>query len=162
MNTPIKTRERCVAAITKLGKASRSLEEIKAKMNAKISAATATHEPKIKKLQAEIKALTDNIGDWCEEHRFELCQDRAKSANLITGKIGWRKMPDSLHLDADEEAIIAALEQARLERFVITKKVLNKAAILADRAAVEAIAGLSIQTGREAFYVEPFEQEAKP
>lgn len=159
---PIKDRDQCAAEITRFGAAKRKRQDIEARMNAKIAAATQASQPRLDRLKAEMEAMLDRIGLWCENHRFELCQDRAKSANLVTGKIGWRKLPDALRLEEDEEAIIAALEKAKLNQFILTKKTLNKAALLADRAAIEAVAGLSIQTGRELFYIEPFEQEAKP
>lgn len=102
---------------------------------------------------------------------------RIKSANLITGEVGWRADPPSVAVKG-VDAVMALLEQAGLDAYIRTRREIDKAAILADRsvAAVAAdefqalaaerlhtlagIPGISIREGIEQFFVAPFEQTA--
>ena len=77
----------------------------------------------------------------------------------MTGEVQWRVRPPSVALTKPDE-VVNVLERLGLERFVRTKKEVNKDAILIEKDAVMGIAGIKIKSGVEDFAIIPFEQTA--
>jgi phage host-nuclease inhibitor protein Gam len=154
------SREEVVANIRTLGDVRRDLMRTQANMNDEIAEITQHYADEIDAARAQITELQEAIQAWCEAHRAELCPGRAKTANLTTGEVSWRQRPPSVSVRG-KEAVIEALHNFGLARFIRTIEEVNKEAILADVDAVAGIAGIKITSGVEDFVIVPFEQEAK-
>lgn len=87
--------------------------------------------------------------------RAALTADGAKSKDLHTGVIGWRKSPEKVNA-RNIEGILAQLKARDLGRFIRSEETLNKPAILGDKNAIADIKGLTVTTG-EAFFCKPDE-----
>lgn len=153
------SREEVVANIRTLGDMQRELARTQADMNDEIAEITQNYAEEIDTARAQIAELQESIQAWCEAHRSELCPGRSKTANLITGEVSWRQRPPSVAVRG-KEAVIEALRNFGLTRFIRTIEEVNKEAILADIDSVAGVAGIKISSGVEDFVIAPFEQEA--
>ncbi len=152
------TRDQIAADIKALGDVQRMFTREVADMNDALGEITKAHQPALEALTAEIEALQAGIQTWCEAHRADLTHGgKVKTCNLITGEIQWRQRPPSVRIRA-QDVVIETLERLGFGRFVRIKKEVNKDAILAEPAAVDGIAGISIASGVEDFVITPFEQ----
>ena len=154
------SRDETQTAIRELGDAQRELTRIETRINDAIAAITAEHKETIAALRERIDTLTGGIQLWCEAHRAELTAN-GKTANLVTGEVGWRQRPPSVCV-RQAEKVIETLKALRLTRFLRDKTEVNKEAVLAEPAAVSGIAGITVVTGIEDFSVTPFEIEVQP
>lgn len=171
------TRDEVAALIRQIGDLTRSVTRSETIMNDKIAEITEAHQPGIAANQAQINGLVARVQAWCEANRADLTEGyKVKSANLITGEVGWRADPPSIAARG-LDAILPLLDSLGLETYIRAKRELNKEAILNDRtllagkedgdaktAAMERLAklsgvpGISIREGVEQFFVVPFEQ----
>ena len=83
--------------------------------------------------------------------------NKTKTANLASGEVRWRMRPPKV-LIRGMDAVMEALKDLRLERFIRTKEEINKEAILADPEAIKHVKGLGIDRGED-FLIVPFETE---
>ena len=149
----------CAADINTIGRLSREITVAQAAMNDEIAGITDRYTAVFTPLQEEVKSLTAGVQSYCEANRDELTLNgKTKSGQFVTGTVMWRQKPPSVAVRG-VEAVIEALKQFGLVRFVRTKEELNKEAILNEPTAISGIAGLSIKKGVEDFVIEPFEQE---
>ncbi|MCU0963565.1 MAG: host-nuclease inhibitor Gam family protein [Burkholderiaceae bacterium] len=158
------SKDDCAAQIRALGDAQRMYERQRAQMNDLIASITEDFAPLMDSLTQRITALQAGIQTWCESHRVELCGegDRlGKTANLVTGEVSWRQRPPSVSVRG-VDTVLDTLERMGLERFIRTKREVNKEAMLAEPDAVRGLAGVSIVTGVEDFVITPFEVPASP
>lgn len=158
-----RNRGECSAAIRTLGDVQRESARVRAAMNDAIAEITHAHQPLLEELGERVSALQAGIQAWCEANRITLCgeDDRlGKTVNLVTGEVAWRQRPPSVQIRG-AEGVLAALVRKGLERFIRTKHEPNKEAILAEPAAVRAVAGITVVSGVEDFIVTPFEVSAE-
>lgn len=157
-------REETQQWISNLGKVQRDRASLVNQMNNLIAPITEQFAPDLDAKSAEEARLLDGIATWCEANKAELTKD-AKTVNLVTGEIQWRKNPPSVAfkrgIKVDE--IIAHIKQLKLAKlFVRTKEEVDKEAILgADdktKAKLTAAGTIKIVTDSETFAVTPFEQ----
>lgn len=143
-----------------IGDLNRRLLREQAEMNDAIAHLTATYQPRLDEIKAEITAKQESLQAWCEANRAELTNDgKVKTANLVTGEVQWRQRPPSVSVRG-AESVIETLRRLGLERFVRSKDEINKDAILNEPEAIEGVAGIKVVTGVEDFVITPFEQEA--
>lgn len=155
------SRDDVATAIGNIGKLSRDIDVLTARMNDEIAAITEKYQPEIDRIRNDLFPLQAGIQTWCEAHRAELTQvGKTKTVNLITGQVSWRIRPPSVSIRGTG-AVLELLKSKGLERFVRTKEELNKEAMLADPDAVRTIPGISIVSGIEDFVIEPFEQDIR-
>lgn len=153
------THDDCAADINKIGRLHREITVTQAAMNDEIAAVTDRYTAEFTPLQEQIKSLSAGVQSFCETNRDELTMNgKVKTGQFITGTVQWRQKPPSV-VARGVDAVIEALKQFGLGRFVRVKEELNKEAILNEPAAVAGIAGLSIKSGVEDFVIQPFEQE---
>lgn len=146
------------AAIAQMGAAQRRRSQIANAMNDDLAAVKARHEEEAAPFAAVIKELGAGVQIWCEAHREELTREgRIKTAKFGAGEISWRTRPPRVAIRG-EDVVMEALKRLGLERFIRTKKEIDKTAILADPGAIEGIKGLSISQGED-FVIKPFETE---
>lgn len=145
--------------IKTLGDKNREIERLQTQMNDEIAIITQKYADSINPIKADADDLTQAIQIWCEANKDKLLEKGGKTANLITGEVSWRLRPPSVSVRGIDDVIIR-LERFGLERFVRTKKEVNKEAILNEPDAVSGIAGVSIKSGVEDFIISPFEAEA--
>lgn len=149
----------CAADINTIGRLSREITVTQAAMNDEIAAITDRYTAAFTPLQEQVKSLTAGVQSYCEANRDDLTVNgKTKSGQFVTGTVMWRQKPPSVSVRG-VEAVIEALKQFGLNRFVRVKEELNKEAILNEPAAITGVAGLSIKKGVEDFVIEPFEQE---
>lgn len=153
------TRDDVARMIRDIGDLQREFSRQSTEMNDAIAAITAQYQPTLASLTQRIEALQAGVQTWCEANRDALTGGgKVKTVNLVTGEVQWRQRPPSVRIRA-QEVVIETLERLGLARFIRVKKEVNKEAILAEPAAVEGIAGISIAVGMEDFVITPFEQE---
>ncbi|MGZ8221751.1 MAG: host-nuclease inhibitor Gam family protein [Methylobacter sp.] len=149
----------CAADINAIGRLSREITVTQAAMNDEIAAITDRYTAVFTPLQDEVKSLTAGVQSYCEANRDELTLNgKTKSGQFVTGTVMWRQKPPSVAVRG-VEAVIEALKQFGLTRFIRVKEELNKDAILNEPTVVAGVAGLSIKSGVEDFVIQPFEQE---
>lgn len=173
------TRDQVASLIRRLGDAQRDIARMHADMNDQIAAITESHQPGIDAAKELVDDLLAQVQAWCEANRADLTHGyKVKSANLITGEVGWRADPPSVAVRG-VETVLEQLDGLGLAAsYIRLKRELDKAAILADRAlmagqegaektaAIERIAklagipGITLREGVEQFFVTPFEQTA--
>ena len=158
MDTP-QSRDDVARLIRDLGDLQREFLRETTEMNDAIGAITQNYQPALAALTQRIEKLQAGVQAWCEANRGELTGDgKVKTANLVTGEVQWRQRPPSVRVRA-LDVVIDSLRKFGLDRFIRVREELNKEAILADPAAVDGIAGISIQTSVEDFVITPFEQQ---
>lgn len=142
------------AAVAEIGRCQRERAQIQKLMNDSLADVRDCHEKAAKPYAERIADLTRGVATWCEAHRAELTKDgKTKTARLATGEVSWRMRPPSV-VARGLATILDTLKRLGLERFIRTKEELDKDAILADRAAIEGVKGLSISQ-KEDFVIKP-------
>lgn len=174
------SRDEVANLIKELGDLQREALRAETVMNDAIAEITQAHAPAIAARQAQIEDRLVRVQSWCESNRTDLTRDgEVKSANLVTGEIGWRTDPPSVRVSNADEVILRLDELDLAEAWTRSKREVNKEAILADRslsngedspakdaalarlAKLAEIAGLNISAGKEKFFVVPFEQQVE-
>ena len=138
-----------------IGKLQRQVAGIELRMNERLAGIKASYEQEAQPLNAEIDEKFRALHAWAEAHRDELLAGRGKTVKLATGELSWRISPPSVRV-TKPEAVIEALGRLGLERFVRTKKEIDKQAVLAEPGAVAGVKGISV-THPEEFVAKPFE-----
>lgn len=153
------TKDAAAADIRKIGDYQRHIQRTQAEMNDAIAHITATFQPSLQSLGAQLKNLQNGVQGYCEAHRHELTNEgRVKTANLITGEVQWRQRPPSVAVRG-AETVIENLLRLGLGKFVREKLEVNKEAILNEPDEVKGVAGINVVTGVEDFVITPFEQK---
>lgn len=151
------SRDECAARVKDLGDVQRDEQRLIAEMNDRLAAITQEFQPTIDLLREKQSQLLDGIATWCEANREALTSGgKIKSAQLVTGEIGWRQRPPSVTVRGADK-VIDVLHKLGLGRFVRTKDEIDKEAILKEPKAVAAVPGVTVNSGVEDFYVTPFE-----
>jgi phage host-nuclease inhibitor protein Gam len=145
------------ALLSTIGKRQREVAAIEIAMNAQLAAVKEACEEKARPVNELIETAFTALQCWAEAHRSELLVGNAKTAKLATGEISWRMTPPSVRLSG-VDAVLEALKQLGLGRFVRTKDEVDKSAILGDPDAVKGVKGIAISQ-REEFVAKPFESE---
>lgn len=149
----------CATDINTIGRLTREITVSQAAMNDEIAVITDRYTSVFTPLQEQVKSLSAGVQSYCEANREDLTLNgKTKTGQFVTGTVQWRQKPPSVAVRG-VEAVIDALKQFGLVRFVRTKEELNKEAILNEPNAIAGVAGLSIKKGVEDFVIEPFEQE---
>jgi phage host-nuclease inhibitor protein Gam len=84
-------------------------------------------------IDAELGPLVDEILDWAEANRADICAEGTKTAIFATGEINWRLDPPSVSLPKKAEkvdALVERLREARLSLLIRHKAEINKEAVL--------------------------------
>lgn len=153
------TRDDCAIAIRTLGDQLRLLARVETELNDRIAEIAVEYEPRVNTLKASIQAMQTGIQTWCEANRPELTEDgKRKSGHFTTGDVQWRQRPPSITVRG-VEAVLAWLDEKKLDRFIRVKKEVNKDAMLNEPAIAEAVPGVTVVSGVEDFVITPFEQE---
>jgi len=144
------------SAIAEIGQHQRERERIQAAMNDELAAIKQKHEEQAAPHNEAIRELSQGVQTWAEANRVELTGGgKTKTAALASGELRWRMRPPKVALRS-VEAVIEALKQLKLSRFVRVKEEVNKEAILAEPEAVEHVKGITITQGED-FVIVPFE-----
>ena len=152
------TRDEVSADIAEIGRLIRERARIEAAMGDAIAKVREGFEAEAQPLGARMTALHSGVQTWCEAHRAELTAGgKTKTAVFTTGEVRWRMTPPSVALRGIE-AVMAALRERGLLRFIREKQEVNKEAILAEPAAVAGIPGILVRQEEE-FVVVPHEAE---
>lgn len=107
-------------------------------------------------LEAEERALADDVRDWAEFNRRKLTNDgRRKSVAVGPGRVGWQKGKARVEIeDGSEERIVGALRASNLHQFLRVKESVDRNAMLKEPALAETVAGVTIVPASESFYLE--------
>lgn len=153
------SREQAQTAIKQLGDLQREHARITTELNDAIARITEAEAPRLDALRERIDTLQAGVQTWCEANREQLC-GKGKTANLITGEVAWRIRPPSVRVTG-EESVIDLLKRMALARFVRTRELVNKEAILNEPDAVAGVPGIKVVSGVEDFVITPFEVETE-
>ncbi|MGS4886116.1 host-nuclease inhibitor Gam family protein [Roseibium sp. MB-4] len=153
------SKEDCDEMVRTLGDIRRDLARLEADMNDKLAETKDRFETKAEPLRDKAQELLDGIETWCAANRDNLTNNgKVKFAKLKNGEIRWRVRPPKVTVRA-KDAVLDALKELGLHRFVRTKEEIDKDAILEEPEAVKSVKGISIGSQGEDFIVEPFEAE---
>jgi phage host-nuclease inhibitor protein Gam len=145
--------------IARIGAAQRQREKIQTQMNTALAKVKELHEKSAKPFAQDIEALTAGLQTWCEAHRAELTRDgRIKTYRFGAGEISWRTRPPSVMVK-NVAKVLSELLCRGLDRFVRTKKEIDKEAILAAPHLAAGVPGLKVSSAGEDFIVKPFATE---
>ena len=151
------SRQEAVAMIGRIGTLRRSVDEAKSAGDEQLKAIGEATEAALEPIRAELAALEQGVQTWCEANRAAITNSgRVKFADMGTGKVLWRLRPPKVTVRG-AEAVIEAIKALGRTAFLRTKEEINKDAMLADRVAASAIAGVSISSEGEDFAIEPAE-----
>ena len=176
-------RDDCAKYLTNLGNLIRRHNEVKADYEQRIAALRDEAAPILAGLSDQVNGLLKGIQVWCEGNRASLTNNyRVKTANLVTGEVGWRQLPPKVSA-RDVEGILKALREMALADYIRVEESLNKEALLALASAVDkltpddmseaaqrlrqhwalvnGIRGLSVVKGLEDFFATPAELVAE-
>lgn len=152
------SREDCTDYIARIGRAQRERERIQAAMNDELAAIRTGYEEQARPHAEAIKALSQGVQTWCDANREALTMgNKTKTANLASGEVRWRLRPPKVVIRG-LDAVMEALKDLRLDRFIRVKEEINKEAILADPEALRHVKGISVDQGED-FVIVPFETE---
>ena len=153
------SREQAQTAIKQLGDLQREHARITTELNDAIARITEAEAPRLDALRQRMDTLQAGVQTWCEANREQLC-GKGKTANLITGEVAWRIRPPSVRVTG-EESVIDLLKRMALARFVRTRELVNKEAILNEPEAIAGVPGIKVVSGVEDFVITPFEVETE-
>lgn len=147
-------------AIAKIGDLMRELERIKSEAEDRAAAIAASLAAEAAPLKRELKAATEGLRTYMDANRGRLTDGcKVKHAKFPTGNAGWRDRPAGVTLKARAEEIIASIKTLGLLQFIRTKEEVDKEAMLKQQALAKTIAGISIASAGEDFYVEPLQMK---
>lgn len=152
------SREEAAECIGRIGAAQRERDRIQSQMNDDINHIREKYEEDGAVHGRIIEANMKAVQVWAEANKEELLNGKLKTVKLSTGELQWRKRPPSVAVRG-VDAVISALKSLGLTRFIRTKEEVDKAAILNDKAAAEAVKGITINDDVEDFIVKPFETQ---
>lgn len=146
-----------IACIARIGNLDRQRTRMVVDADDKIAAIKQDLGHGVEPLTGEIEAVQKAVQSYCEANRDRITNGgKTKTVPYTTGEIGWRQRPPSVGVRA-AETVIETLKKLGLGKFVRTKEEVNKEAILAEPDAARGIAGLTINSGVEDFFVVPYE-----
>ncbi len=153
------SKDDCDEMIRALGDLRRDVARLEADMNDKLAEVKERFEQKAEPLREKVEELLGGIETWCAANRDALTNSgKVKFAKLKNGEIRWRIRPPKVTVRT-KDAVLQALKDLGLTRFIRTKEEINKDAILEDPDAVKSVKGIGIGSEGEDFVVEPFEAE---
>lgn len=151
------TRDQAEAALARLGTIQRELAVVQAAMEERVAGEKKLGEAEAKPLLAEAERLTQGLRLWAEAHRHALTDGgRTKTAKLATGEVSWRTRPPRVVI-RDAAAVLEALAQLQLHRFVRTKAEVDKEAMLREPGVARQVPGVSIGSEGEDIVLSPIE-----
>ncbi|MDR1889160.1 MAG: host-nuclease inhibitor Gam family protein [Zoogloeaceae bacterium] len=152
------SRAETQTAIREYGDVQRELTRLETELNDAIAQLVDAQKESVDALKTKADGLLNGIQLWCETNRAEIVEPGQKTANLLTGEVAWRQNPPSVSVKG-EEAVVELLRAKKLYDFIRVIEKVNKEAILNNPEAVNGVAGIKVITGKETFYVTPFEVE---
>lgn len=151
------TRDQAEAALARLGAIQRSLAVIAAAMEERVAGEKRLGEAEAKPLVTEAEALTQGLRLWAEANRHALTDGgKSKTVRLATGEVSWRTRPPRVVI-RDAAAVLEALDQLQLHRFVRTKVEVDKEAMLREPGVARQVPGVSIGSEGEDIVLSPTE-----
>jgi phage host-nuclease inhibitor protein Gam len=151
----VATQDDCIAMIRQIGDLERQKVRMTADADDKINEIKQNLGHGIEPISGEIAARQDAVQSYAESNRDRLTNGgKSKSIEYTTGIMGWRQRPPSVSVRA-ADVVVETLKKLGLARFIRSKEEINKEAILQEPDAARGIAGLTINTGVEDFYIQP-------
>lgn len=153
------SRAEAEAMIARIGELARDQALRETALEETIAQAKQAAEREAKQPSAELADLQRGLQIWAEANRDELTKNgRMQTVRLGTGEIGWRRRPPKVSV-SNPGAVIEALRQGGLDRFIRTKAEVNREAMLAEPSVATTIAGVKIGSAGEDFIVTPVTME---
>lgn len=144
-------------AIRELGERQRELTRLETLMNDAIAGLKSQHGAEAEPIAARIAALHDGLRTYAEANRLRLTGGgKRKHFRFSTGTVSWRHRPARVTVRG-VEAVLGALREAGLDRFVRTKEEIDREAMLRERDVAMNVPGVTIGSDGEDFVVEPDE-----
>lgn len=143
--------------LREVGTQQRQVEALETRMNERLASIKSDYEEKAAPLNESIEAKFRSLQAWAEAHRGSLLEGTRKSAKIASGELGWRTSPPKVRISG-AAAILIALKELGLQRFIRSKEEVDKDAIRKDPIAVAHVKGVSI-TQNEEFWIRPFESQ---
>lgn len=149
-------------ALARLGEAQRAIARLEAGMNDALDKVKATFAEQAEPHQLQAAELTAGLAAFAAANRKSLTGgNKTKQVKLNAGIIGWRCAPPSIAFKRGFkiDAIVAALKEMKLKRFIRVTETPNKEAMLEEPEIAATVSGVTVKTGIEAFYAEPTNED---
>jgi len=152
-------RAEAEAMLGRIGELTRDLAMRQAALDEEVAAAKLEAERAAAQPQAELADLTRGLQLWAEANREALTDGgRTQTVRLASGEVGWRRRPPRVTV-TNGDAVVELMLSQGLERFVRTKRELDRERMLAEPAAAGAVPGVKIGSAGEDFVVTPVSLE---
>jgi len=151
----IRTLGEAETAIAEIGQMQRNMQSAVDKLAEHIAQQKATNKVVTDELSNQIQVRMMALEKFADANQAKITDGgKRKSIKLTHGRMGWREQPRSVRLKG-VDAIVEALKEAKLVKFLRTKMEVDKEAILKEPDAVEDIDGITVTDKFDEFFVEP-------
>lgn len=148
-------QEELIEYLKDLNRAARAKETLEGKVQEKKEAIERIYAEDFRILDETIAARAEGIYLYCRANRAVLTQNnKTKTVAIPGGTVLWRLNPPSVEV-SDEQAAIGELLLKDLNKFVRTKREINKEAILQDKDSLPKLKFLQVKEGDEVFAIKP-------
>jgi len=158
VDTPT-TQGEAETLLKEIGALQNKVTSIESAMNNELVKVKEKHEVLAQPINNEIATKFHALHIYAEAHKSDLLKGRSKTAKIAPGELSWRSTPPSCRI-TKQPVVIETLKRLNLQELIRTKEEVTKAAVLANPAAVEGVAGISISQ-REEFVAKPFASEVE-
>jgi phage host-nuclease inhibitor protein Gam len=142
------------AVIESLGAGVRELQRLELELQEHVAGLKASFEEEAAPIKTAIEEHALALQAYCTAHRERLVAPGTKTATMPSGRLQWRDLPRSVSLRKVDD-VIARCKQLKLTQFIRTKEEVDKEAMLRDAKLAETIAGVTIRSPGEQFYIKP-------
>lgn len=152
------SREQATDYVARIGTHQRERARIQTAMNDELAAIRTAYEEQARPHAEAIKALGQGVQVWCDANRADITSGgKTKTVNLSSGEVRWRLRPPRVVIRGID-AVMEALKDLGLTRFLRVKEEVNKEAVLAEPEAIKHVKGITLDQGED-FVIVPFETE---
>lgn len=159
---PLQTNADATEAVRIIGELQRRVESVRADVETTVAKIVEDAQKSIADTEAELKARVLGLQAYCTQHRALLTNNRTKTIDFVTGKVSWRSRPASVRLPKAKEKLAELIGRIRalgFPQFIRTKEEIDREAMLKEPEKATSIAGVTIKSAGEEFYVEPLSVE---
>jgi phage host-nuclease inhibitor protein Gam len=141
--------------LARLGTLVREVNAIQGALDTRVTELRQLAEAEAAPIGAEIERITKGLQLWAEANREALTKGgRTKTVELAAGRLLWRQRPPSVRLK-EPAAVLLALQERQLTKFIRTKHEIDRDAMLADPVTARTVPGVTIGSAGEEFVAEP-------
>ncbi len=153
------SKEDCARRIRAIGTLRREIIAIEGNLSAQIAVLKEAAEALATPFRERLAEQEQAVQAYCETNKDRLTQGgKKKSFDFGSGEVKWRQRPPSVRIRGIP-AVIDALRELGLGRFLRQKTEVDKEAMLKEPEVAAAVAGVTVVSGVEDFAIEPVDEK---